>query len=80
MGVLSNEEQCSKKVTSITYLGQFFQVFIRLWPMILFLFPHLTCSRTLPNSSVHLFAKMDSTIDAYGSLGITDCGVVPPPF
>lgn len=33
----------------ITYLGQFFQVFLYLWPMILLLFPHLTCLRSLSN-------------------------------
>ena len=39
------------------YIGQSFQVFVYLWPIIWFLSPHLTYSRTLPNMHAELFAK-----------------------
>ena len=32
--------------------GQFFQVFVYLWPIVWFLFPHLTCLKILPNMHV----------------------------
>ena len=35
------------------------QIFVYLWPIISFLFPLLTCPRTLPNMPVKLFPKMD---------------------
>ena len=41
----------------LIYTGQFFQVFVYLWPIIWFLFPHLTCPRTLPNMGVPLFPR-----------------------
>ena len=79
MGVLSNEEECSQKVTSIIYLGQF-QVFIRLWPMILFLFPHLTWSRTLPSPCTHLFAKIAPREEASGCVSTLLMGWGPSLF
>ena len=39
MGILSDEEP--SKVISITYIGQSFQVFAYIWPIILFLSSHL---------------------------------------
>ena len=38
-------------------VGQFFWVFVYLWPVIWFLFLHLTCPRTLPNVSVQVFSR-----------------------
>ena len=32
--------------------GQVFQVFVYLWPIVWFLFPHLTCLKILPNMHV----------------------------
>ena len=63
-------------------MRQFFQAFACLWPIIWFLFPHLTCSSTLPNIGAKLFSKMDSGPEAYGrrGLGITYYGVASPSF
>ena len=44
-----------------------------LWLIVWFLFPHLTCPRTLPNMRVQL-SKMDFSPEAYG---ITYAGVCP---
>ena len=57
VGVLPNEEERTREVIQITYIGQFFRVFVYLWPVISFLFPHLTCSRTLSNPRAHLWTK-----------------------
>ena len=43
------EEVHTREGIQSTYLGQFFQVFLYLWPMISLLFPHLTCPRSLSN-------------------------------
>ena len=42
MGVLANEAEHSKEAIYITGIGQFFWVFVYLWPIISVLFPHLT--------------------------------------
>ena len=50
----------------VIYIGQFFlQVFVYLWPITWFLFPHLTCPRTLLTMRAQLFSKMDSSPEAY---------------
>ena len=64
VGNLSNEEE----LIQIPYIGQSFRVFVYLWPIISFLFPHLTCSRTLPNMRAQLFAKMDPTAKDCGCM------------
>ena len=61
-------------------MGQFFPVFGYLWPIIWFLSPHLTCSRTLPNMRAQLFAKMDSTTETCRGFVHTYYGVALPPF
>ena len=48
-----------------------------MWPVILFLSSHLTGPKTLAKMPVQLFAKMDSTTEAYG---YTYYGVGPLPF
>ena len=48
-----------------------------------FLFPWLTCSRTLPNTHAQHFPKMDSAAEGSGDIivmGYTYYGVVSPPF
>ena len=42
-------------------------VFVYIWLIILFLFPHLPCPRALPNVRAQLFSKMDSSPEAYGT-------------
>ena len=69
VGILPGEEECSKDVGQATYIEQFFPVFVCLWPNIQFLFPPLTCSRTIPNMHVQLFSKVDSSPEAYGGGG-----------
>ena len=64
VGVPPNEEERSKEAVK-SLIGQFFQVFVYLWPIICFLFPHLPCPRTLPSMRVQLFSKMDSSPEAY---------------
>ena len=64
----------------LIYIGQFFQVFVYLWPITLILIPHLTCSRTRLSMSLHLFFKMDSTTEACGKFGISCYGMALPPF
>ena len=39
---------------------QFFWVFVYLWIVVWFLFPHLPCPGLLPNTHVQLFSRMDS--------------------
>ena len=62
------------------------QIFVYLWPIISFLFPLLTCPRTVPNMPMKLFPKMYFSQRPVrgegggGVLGITYYGVVPPPF
>ena len=80
MGVLPNEEECRKEVIQITYIGQFFRVFVYLWPIILFLFSHLTGPRTLPNLRAQIFAKMDSIAEACGCMSTLIMGWHPLPF
>ena len=51
------------------------------WPVVSFLFPHLTCSRTLPNMHVQHFAKMESIIaEACGCKPTLLTGWCPLPF
>ena len=69
VGILPNEEEHSKEMTAITYVRQSFWVFVSIWPIISFLFPHLTCTRTLPNMHEQRFPGMDVTAKA--------CGVYP---
>ena len=69
VGILPGEEECSKDVGQATYIEQFFPVFVCLWPNIQFLFPPLTCSRTIPNMHVQLFSKVDSSPEACGGRG-----------
>ena len=56
----------SEEAVKSLIIGQFFRVFVYLWPITWFLFPHLTCPRTLPNLCAQLFSKMDSGPEAYG--------------
>ena len=70
MDILPNEEKCSKEVVKSFIFGQFLWVFVLIWPIISFLFPHLFCPRALPYICAHLFAKMDSSAEAYGSLTV----------
>ena len=80
MGILFNEEECSKEAVKSFLYGQFFWVFVLLWPIILLLFPHFTYPRTLPNMRAHLFAKMDSSTETNRRFDNTYYGVAPPPF
>ena len=69
MDILANEEEHSKEAIYITSTGQFFWVFVYLWPIILFLFPQLTSPMTLLGQMcVQLFAKMDPTTEDCGHM------------
>ena len=59
-------EECGKEVTSVTYTGQSFPVFVHIWPTILFLVSHPTGPRTLPTMRAQLFVQMDPTAEACG--------------
>ena len=80
MGILPNEEECGKEAVKSFYVGQFFLVFVYIWPMVSFLFPHLTGPRTLPKMRAQLFAKMDSTAEDCGCMSTLIVGGAPPPF
>ena len=60
-GLLSHDA-CSSEMIEINYRGQVFQVFVYLWPVISFLFSHLTGPRTLSKMGAQLFVKMDPTM------------------
>ena len=51
-----------------------------MWPVILFLSSHLTGPKTLAKMPVQLFAKMDSTAEAYRYLSTLTMGWGPSPF
>ena len=62
---------------------QFFQVFVYLWPITWFLFPHLPCPRTLHSmcAQPETFSKMDSSPEPYGAaLASHIMGWCPPPL
>ena len=59
-------------------MGQFFRVFVFLWPIILFYLSHLT--RPSPDLFVHLLAKLDSKVEHDGKVIQTYYGLAPPPF
>ena len=80
MGIPPNEEEQSKEVVKSFIWGQFFWVFVLLWPIISLLLPHLTCLRALPDMHAHLFAKMDSSAKAKGRFDSTYYWITPPPF
>ena len=52
-------EECTGEVTETTYMGHFFQVFVFLWPIILFYLFYLAGLRNLPDLCAYLLAKMD---------------------
>ena len=54
--------------------------YIYIWPVILFLSPHLTGPRTLPKMHVQLFSKMDCTIKGYRCMSTLIMGWDPIPF
>ena len=58
-GVFLNEARPSE-VISISYIGQFFGVFVFLWPIILFYVLPLTRPRALPDMCAYRLVKMDS--------------------
>ena len=62
------------------YMGQFLQVFVLLWPIILFYLSHPTRSRALPSLRAHLLAEMESKAELGGKGIQTYYGLVPPPF
>ena len=79
-GVL-NEDCSSQKATSITYIGQFFWVFVYIWPIISFLSPHLTCPWTLPKMHEQLFAKMASgCLSTLMGVGLSPFSAPKEPF
>ena len=54
--------------------------YIYIWPVILFLSPHLTGPRTLPKMHVQLFSKMDCAIKGYRCMSTLIMGWDPIPF
>ena len=66
-------------------LNHFYGTFLPgfLWPIILLclvLSPYLVHLRVLPCVRAHLLAKVDSSEEACGYVGITYYGAAPPPF
>ena len=61
-------------------IGQFFQVFVFLWPVILFYFSHLTIPRALPDMHVHISAVKEHRAKGSGTIIRTDYGLVPLHF
>ena len=59
------EKEYTGEGVQITYLGQFFQVFLCLWPMISLLFPHLTCPSSLSHMPRWNPAQRPSGIGGY---------------
>ena len=51
-----------------------------MWPVILFLSSHLTGPKTLAKMPAQLFAKMDSTSEAYRYMSTLTMGWGPSPF
>ena len=76
-GVLNEEH--SKKVIYIIYIGQSFWVFAKTWPANCFLLSHLIGPRTLTKTHTQLFAKIDPITDLWVHVH-TYFGVGPPPF
>ena len=62
------------------YTGHFFQVFVYLWPIIWFLFLHLTCPRILLNMCAQLLPKWIPGQRLMGFPGITSLGAMLSPF
>ena len=79
MGSLS-EEEYSNKVIFISFIGQSFQAFAYIWPVILFLSLHLTDPQALPKMHVQVFAKTNPTAHAYCCMSTLITGWRPPPF
>ena len=62
---------------------QFFQVFVYLWPITWFLFPHLPCPRTLHSmcAQPETFSKVDSSPEPFwAALTLHSMGWCPPPL
>ena len=79
VGSLS-EEEYSNKVIFISFIGQSFQAFAYIWPVILFLSLHLTDPQALPKMHVQVFAKTNPTAHAYCCMSTLITGWRPPPF